>query len=146
MPYVPILGAAFCFVQMMSLPADTWARLIIWMEIGMTIFFTYSIKRSKIRIGDAKIPDTLLSRYYAINLIVFSLVSVVLFLIEQDKFLFLMWVYVGIEIMIRIICVVWTFSIAKNIGQNKIAWALFSLVLPAFSLIILSFQDTRTKA
>jgi basic amino acid/polyamine antiporter, APA family len=145
MPYVPILGAAICLAQMVSLPPDTWARLIIWMEIGMTIFFTYSMKKSKIRIGDAIIPDTILSRYYAVNLIVFSLLSIILFLIEQDKFQFFMWVYIGIEILVRIICVIWAFKIAQKIGQNKVGWPLLALILPAVSLIILSYRDTSGK-
>ena len=47
-PLVPILGAFICFVQMASLPADTWLRLIIWMAIGIVIYFTYSRKHSKL--------------------------------------------------------------------------------------------------
>ena len=140
MPYVPVLGALICLVQMISLPPDTWARLIIWMEIGMTIYFTYSIRKSKIRIKDAMIPSTTISRYYAINLIVFNLISIVLFLIEQDKIIFFIWIYAGIEFLIRIICMVWAYSIAKHQGRNKIAWTFYSFFLPAVSLIILSYQ------
>jgi basic amino acid/polyamine antiporter, APA family len=48
-PVVPILGASICFLQMASLPLDTWLRLIIWMAIGFCIYFFYGIKHSKIR-------------------------------------------------------------------------------------------------
>ena len=48
-PLVPILGASICFLQMVSLPFDTWLRLIIWMAIGFLIYFFYGIKHSKIR-------------------------------------------------------------------------------------------------
>ncbi len=48
-PLVPILGASFCFIQMIALPPDTWLRLIIWMAIGFAIYFLYSVKHSKIR-------------------------------------------------------------------------------------------------
>lgn len=48
-PVVPILGAVICIIQMISLPFDTWLRLIIWMAIGFAIYFFYGIKRSKIR-------------------------------------------------------------------------------------------------
>lgn len=48
-PLVPILGASFCFLQMISLPFDTWLRLIIWMVIGFCIYFFYGIHHSKIR-------------------------------------------------------------------------------------------------
>jgi len=47
-PLVPILGAGICFVQMASLPADTWWRLIIWMAIGVLIYFFYGRKNSKL--------------------------------------------------------------------------------------------------
>ncbi|MEI6577059.1 MAG: amino acid permease [Bacteroidota bacterium] len=47
-PLIPILGAAICFAQMLSLPLDTWLRLIIWMVIGLAIYFFYGIKRSKL--------------------------------------------------------------------------------------------------
>lgn len=45
-PLVPILGASVCMLQMYSLPLDTWLRLIIWMAIGIIIYFTYSIRKS----------------------------------------------------------------------------------------------------
>lgn len=48
-PLIPILGASICLLQMYSLPFDTWLRLIVWMAIGMVIYFTYSIHHSEIR-------------------------------------------------------------------------------------------------
>jgi APA family basic amino acid/polyamine antiporter len=48
-PLIPLLGAGFCLLQMFSLPWDTWLRLIIWMGIGLIIYFTYGIKKSKLR-------------------------------------------------------------------------------------------------
>jgi APA family basic amino acid/polyamine antiporter len=48
-PVIPILGAVICFVQMAALPLDTWLRLIIWMGIGFIIYFTYGIRKSKLR-------------------------------------------------------------------------------------------------
>jgi APA family basic amino acid/polyamine antiporter len=47
-PWIPLLGAIFCFVQMAALPLDTWLRLIIWMFIGLMIYFSYSINHSKL--------------------------------------------------------------------------------------------------
>ena len=41
-PLVPILGILVCFAMMAALPLDTWLRLIIWMVIGIVIYFTYS--------------------------------------------------------------------------------------------------------
>lgn len=48
-PFVPILGAAICLVQMISLPADTWWRLLGWMAIGFIIYLTYGIRHSVAR-------------------------------------------------------------------------------------------------
>lgn len=48
-PLVPILGAGICILQMASLPLDTWLRLIIWMALGLLIYFMYGIRNSKIR-------------------------------------------------------------------------------------------------
>jgi APA family basic amino acid/polyamine antiporter len=48
-PVIPALGALICFVQMVSLPFDTWMRLIIWMALGFIIYFTYSVHHSKLR-------------------------------------------------------------------------------------------------
>jgi basic amino acid/polyamine antiporter, APA family len=47
-PYVPIAGAAICLMQMFSLPWETWERLIIWMIIGLFIYFLYGIRKSKL--------------------------------------------------------------------------------------------------
>ncbi|MDR1810950.1 MAG: amino acid permease, partial [Prevotella sp.] len=48
-PFVPLLGATICILQMVSLPWSTWARLIIWTAIGLVIYFSYGIKHSKLR-------------------------------------------------------------------------------------------------
>ncbi|VVB87941.1 Amino acid permease [uncultured archaeon] len=48
-PWVPVLGALFSFVQMAALPVDTWLRLLIWMGIGLVIYFSYSRRHSKVQ-------------------------------------------------------------------------------------------------
>jgi APA family basic amino acid/polyamine antiporter len=45
-PLVPILGIVTSLAQMVSLPVDTWLRLIIWMAIGMAIYFLYGKKNA----------------------------------------------------------------------------------------------------
>ena len=47
-PLVPILGIISCVGLMLSLPGDTWKRLIIWMLIGLVIYFLYSRTHSKL--------------------------------------------------------------------------------------------------
>ncbi len=47
-PLVPLAGIAACFYLMRALPPDTWARLIIWMAIGLAIYFLYGRRHSKV--------------------------------------------------------------------------------------------------
>jgi APA family basic amino acid/polyamine antiporter len=47
-PFVPIMGILVCLGMMYSLPFDTWIRLIVWMGIGIVLYFAYSRKHSKI--------------------------------------------------------------------------------------------------
>ncbi len=47
-PVVPILGALSCLMMMRFLPADTWLRLLVWMAIGLVIYFTYGRHRSNL--------------------------------------------------------------------------------------------------
>lgn len=45
-PWVP-LGAAFaCLLQMVSLPLDTWLRLIAWLALGFVVYFAYGRSRA----------------------------------------------------------------------------------------------------
>jgi APA family basic amino acid/polyamine antiporter len=48
-PLVPILGVLVCFAMMYSLDGMTWVRLVVWLAIGLAIYFTYSIKHSHLR-------------------------------------------------------------------------------------------------
>jgi APA family basic amino acid/polyamine antiporter len=45
-PVLPILGIGICVVLMFSLPAENWLRLLIWLVIGLVIYFTYSRRHS----------------------------------------------------------------------------------------------------
>ena len=47
-PVVPILGILVCFYMMASLPGDTWLRLLVWLVIGMVVYFGYSRNHSKL--------------------------------------------------------------------------------------------------
>lgn len=48
-PFIPILGILFCFYLMIGLPKDTWIRLLGWMALGLVIYFSYGIRKSKLR-------------------------------------------------------------------------------------------------
>jgi basic amino acid/polyamine antiporter, APA family len=48
-PFVPILGIVTCLTLMFSLPVENWYRLIIWMVIGLVIYFSYGHRHSLLR-------------------------------------------------------------------------------------------------
>ena len=48
-PFVPIAGILACLYLMLGLPVDTWARLIIWMALGLAIYFLYGYRHSKVQ-------------------------------------------------------------------------------------------------
>jgi APA family basic amino acid/polyamine antiporter len=44
---IPVLSVIFCFLLMAGLPIITWYRFIIWLVIGLFIYFLYSRHRSE---------------------------------------------------------------------------------------------------
>jgi APA family basic amino acid/polyamine antiporter len=50
-PFVPIAGVLSCGYLMLGLPIDTWARLFVWMAIGIAIYFGYGRRHSKLAAG-----------------------------------------------------------------------------------------------
>ena len=48
-PVVPILGIIFNGFMMYKLGWVNWARLVIWLIIGLVVYFTYSVKHSKVQ-------------------------------------------------------------------------------------------------
>jgi APA family basic amino acid/polyamine antiporter len=48
-PVVPILGVLICGYMMRGLPRDTWVRLIVWMALGLIIYFLYGKQHSRIK-------------------------------------------------------------------------------------------------
>jgi APA family basic amino acid/polyamine antiporter len=45
-PFVPIMGILCCTGLMLTLPSDTWIRLVVWLAIGFVIYFGYGKKHS----------------------------------------------------------------------------------------------------
>ncbi len=48
-PLVPILGILFNGFMMYRLGWVNWARLIIWLAIGLVVYFAYGVKHSKVQ-------------------------------------------------------------------------------------------------
>src|SRR5690554_3713955 len=47
-PFVPIAGVLVCGYLMISLDMESWWRLLIWLVVGIVIYFLYGRKHSKI--------------------------------------------------------------------------------------------------
>jgi APA family basic amino acid/polyamine antiporter len=43
------LSIFFCFILMAGLPLENWIRFVVWLAIGLVIYFTYSRYRSELR-------------------------------------------------------------------------------------------------
>jgi len=48
-PFTPIMGIVVSLLMMFSLGWQTWARLIIWLAIGLVIYFTYGRHHSRVQ-------------------------------------------------------------------------------------------------
>ena len=55
-PVVPIASALVSLALMASLPGSTWARLLLWMALGVVLYFTYGIRRSRLATTAAQPP------------------------------------------------------------------------------------------
>jgi APA family basic amino acid/polyamine antiporter len=51
---VPILGILCCLLLMFSLPAENWLRLVVWLAIGLAIYFAYGRRHSRLSNQRAK--------------------------------------------------------------------------------------------
>jgi APA family basic amino acid/polyamine antiporter len=47
-PLVPILSVLACLYLMLNLPVETWYRFLIWMVVGLGIYFVYSRRNSRL--------------------------------------------------------------------------------------------------
>ena len=49
-PLIPALGIAFCLYLMASLPWITWLRFVVWLALGLVVYFSYSRSRSALAV------------------------------------------------------------------------------------------------
>jgi len=55
-PITPVLGILCCLVLMFSLPAENWLRLGVWLVVGLTIYFSYGRKHSRLAASQRLTP------------------------------------------------------------------------------------------
>ncbi len=48
-PVFPSLGIILCVLLMLSLPSENWLRLVIWLFVGLVIYFAYGFWHSKLK-------------------------------------------------------------------------------------------------
>jgi basic amino acid/polyamine antiporter, APA family len=48
-PFVPTCGILFCLLLMFGLPLVTWLRLVVWLVIGLGLYFLYGRRHSTLR-------------------------------------------------------------------------------------------------
>jgi APA family basic amino acid/polyamine antiporter len=53
-PLVPILGIIVSLGLMASLPGSTWLRLIVWLIVGMVLYFTYGRNHSRVQLATSE--------------------------------------------------------------------------------------------
>lgn len=51
-PLVPVLGAAFCLLMIVSLDKITLFSAVVWLAAGLVIYFAYGRHHSKVRAGE----------------------------------------------------------------------------------------------
>jgi APA family basic amino acid/polyamine antiporter len=44
-PVLPGISIVCCLVLMLSLPLETWIRFVVWLMVGLVIYFLYGRKR-----------------------------------------------------------------------------------------------------
>ncbi|HEX4631769.1 MAG TPA: amino acid permease [Chthoniobacterales bacterium] len=55
-PLFPIMGVIFCIALMLSLPVLTWIRFVVWLVIGLFIYFFYGAWHSRLQRGTDEGP------------------------------------------------------------------------------------------
>ncbi|WP_315971830.1 amino acid permease C-terminal domain-containing protein, partial [Lactiplantibacillus plantarum] len=52
-PFVPIMSIICCVFLLINLKPVTWIRFVVWLAIGMVVYFGYSVKHSQLKTDTA---------------------------------------------------------------------------------------------
>jgi APA family basic amino acid/polyamine antiporter len=50
-PVTPVLGIVACVLLMAGLPLLTWIRFVLWLAVGLALYFVYGMRRSRLAAG-----------------------------------------------------------------------------------------------
>ncbi|WP_222265548.1 amino acid permease [Modestobacter marinus] len=64
---LPWVSAAACLWLMANLPGETWLRFVVWMALGIGLYFVYGRRRSRLAAGGSLDPATAGERETARN-------------------------------------------------------------------------------
>ncbi|MEO7659540.1 MAG: amino acid permease, partial [Pyrinomonadaceae bacterium] len=95
-PYVPIATVVSAAYLMNSLPLDTWIRLIVWMSIGLVIYFAYSYNHSHLGIEEERGGDATESDYKP------PIAALIAILLAMALTVWQVWGTVWIEMAVRL--------------------------------------------
>jgi APA family basic amino acid/polyamine antiporter len=56
-PVFPAIGAALAVYLMFDLQRSTWVRFVVWLAIGLVIYFLYGMRHSQLRRGRVQNPE-----------------------------------------------------------------------------------------
>ena len=50
---IPVLGVLFCLYLMIEIPPKSWMVFFGWMTLGLTIYFLYGYRKSRLKLQEA---------------------------------------------------------------------------------------------
>ena len=50
-PLFPIIGCGLIIYLMTKLPGETWIRFVVWLVLGLLVYYFYGRKHSLLQIG-----------------------------------------------------------------------------------------------
>ncbi|WP_394275783.1 APC family permease [Luteococcus sp.] len=56
-PVLPILSAVICIGLTLNLAVETWLRFLVWLALGIAVYFGYGYRHSRLATGRALSPD-----------------------------------------------------------------------------------------
>ncbi|HEV7782562.1 MAG TPA: amino acid permease [Chitinophagaceae bacterium] len=139
---LPILGMISCFYLMAQETHTVWMRFLIWLTIGLAIYFTYSYSASKLKKKDEVMTSAPHAAGAGLSLLAFCLLVYFHnphFYENRDTLI----IYLAVGVTVQFFYSYWAARVAKKLGLNPVPWQLSTLIFTIPSLIALGFQKKK---